>query len=275
MKKGSVTSILAYVTLITGGLIFIFPFIWTLLSSFKSANEAIAVPLVWFPAVWSWANYAELFTLLPFGYFYWNTALLVFFRIVCAILFSTMAAYGFARIPFPGSKFFFALIVLQFMIPPAVFIYPQYRILFHLNALNTVFALVFPGLVSAFGTFLMRQAFLSLPGALEEASVIDGCSRWQIYTLVYLPLLKSFMVALSIFTMIFAWKDLMWPLIVNTDIKKMTLTAGIMYLQTGSDYIANYAVMMAGVAMATIPLVTLYFFFQKSFQTGIAMTGIK
>ena len=147
--------------------------------------------------------------------------------------------------------------------------------LFHLNALNTLFALVFPGLVSAFGTFLMRQAFLSLPSALEESSVMDGCNRWQIYWLVYLPLLKSFIVALSIFTMIFAWKDLMWPLIVNTDIKKMTLTAGIMYLQTGVSYIANYGVMMAGATVVTVPLVLFYFFFQKSFQTGIAITGIK
>ncbi|MEM9424261.1 MAG: carbohydrate ABC transporter permease, partial [Spirochaetota bacterium] len=228
-----------------------------------------------FPQVWQWRNYVELFTLLPFGYFYLNTILLVFFRIICAILFSTMAAYGFARIPFPGSKIFFSLIILQFMIPPAVFIFPQYRMLFHLNALNTIFALVFPGLVSAFGTFLMRQAFLSLPGALEEASIMDGCNRWQAYALVYLPLLKSFMVALSIFTMIFAWKDLMWPLVVNTDIKKMTLTAGIMYLQTGSGHIANYGVMMAGAAVVTLPLVIFYFFFQKSFQTGIAMTGIK
>ena len=275
MKSLRISTLLAYLALLLGSLIFVFPFVWTLLSSFKDINEAIAVPPVWLPRIWKWRNYVELFTLLPFAYFYLNTILLVFFRIVCAVLFSTMAAYAFAKIPFPGSKFFFSLIILQFMIPPAVFIYPQYRILFHLNALNTLFALVFPGLVSAFGTFLMRQAFLSLPSALEEVAVVDGCNRWQIYSLVYLPLLKSFVVALSIFTMIFAWKDLMWPLIVNTDIKKMTLTAGIMYLQTGSDFIANYAIMMAGASLATIPLIIFYFFFQKHFQTGIAMTGMK
>ena len=275
MKVIRLPRVLAYLVLIAGSLVFVFPFVWTVLSSLKDANEAIAIPPVWFPKVWQWQNYAELLTMLPFGHFYLNTILLVFFRIVCAILFSTMAAYGFARIPFPGSKFLFSLVILQFMVPPALFIYPQYRILFHLNALNTIFALVFPGLVSAFGTFLMRQAFLSLPGTLEEASVIDGCSRWQIYSLVYLPLLNSFMAALSIFTMIFAWKDLMWPLIVNTDLEKMTLTAGIMYLQSGVGYIANYGVMMAGVAVVTLPLLVLYFFFQKSFQTGIAMTGIK
>ncbi len=264
-----------YLVLFLGSVVFVFPFLWTVLSSLKDANEAIAIPPVWLPKIWQWRNYVELFTLLPFASFYLNTILLVFFRIVCAVLFSTMAAYGFAKISFPGNKFFFALVIFQFMIPPAVFIYPQYRMLFHLNALNTLFALVFPGLVSAFGTFLMRQAFLSLPSALEESSVIDGCNRWQVYSLVYLPLLKSFIVALSIFTMIFAWKDLMWPLIVNTDIKKMTLTAGIMYLQTGVSYIANYGVMMAGATVVTVPLVLFYFFFQKSFQTGIAMTGIK
>ena len=265
----------AYAALIFGGLIVVFPFVWALLSSFKSANEAIAIPPVWLPEIWRWSNYAELFELLPFGAFYWNTFRLVLLRIVCAVLFSTMAAYAFARIPFFGSRFLFALVILQFMVPPSVFIYPQYRMLYKLDALNTLFALVFPGLVSAFGTFLMRQAFLSLPGSLEEASVIDGCSRGQIYLRVYLPLVKSFITALSIFTMIFAWKDLMWPLIVNTDITKMTLSAGMMYLQTGIEYISNYGVMTAGGITATLPLILLYVIFQKHFQVGIAMTGIK
>ena len=266
---------LAYAVLIIGGAIVVFPFLWTLLSSVKSANEAIAVPPVWLPESAQYRNYAELFRLLPFGAFYWNTFWLVFFRIFFAVLFSTMAAYAFARIRFFGSKFLFALVILQFMVPPTVFIYPQYRMLYNLNALNSLFALIFPGLVSAFGTFLMRQAFLSLPASLEEASVIDGCNRLQIYALVYMPLLKSFIVALSIFTMIFAWKDLMWPLIVNTDIKKMTLSAGMMYLQTGIENIPNYGVLMAGAIVATVPLILLYLLFQKHFQLGIAMTGIK
>ena len=265
----------AYAVLLLGGVVVVFPFFWTLLSSFKSANEAIAVPPIWLPANWRWANYTELFRLFPFGAFYWNTFWLVFFRIFFAVLFSTMAAYGFARISFPGSRFLFALVVLQFMVPPTVFIYPQYRMLYNLNALNSLFALIFPGLVSAFGTFLMRQAFLSLPSSLEEASVIDGCNRCQIYAFVYMPLLQSFIVALSIFTMIFAWKDLMWPLIVNTDIKKMTLSAGMMYLQTGIENIPNYGVVMAGAIVATVPLILLYMLFQKHFQLGIAMTGIK
>ena len=253
-----------------------FPFFWTLLSSLKSANEAIAVPpslaasklalgqlrrAISVVSIWSlllehvFGSYSSAFS-LP----------------CCSARWLHTVLRGF---PFLVAGFLFALVVLQFMVPPTVFIYPQYRMLYNLNALNSLFALIFPGLVSAFGTFLMRQAFLSLPSSLEEASVIDGCNRCQIYAFVYMPLLKSFIVALSIFTMIFAWKDLMWPLIVNTDIKKMTLSAGMMYLQTGIENIPNYGVVMAGAIVATVPLILLYMLFQKHFQLGIAMTGIK
>ncbi len=275
MNSITAKNTLIYVILIVMGAIFIFPFIWMLLTSFKSADAAIAIPPRWLPENWKWQNYPELFSLQPFGYFYANTILLVFFRIICALLFSSMAGYAFARIPFPGSRFLFALVILQFMIPPAVFIYPQYRMLHSLGLLNTIFALVFPGLVSAFGTFLMRQSFLALPSALEEASVMDGCKRWQIYGFVYLPLLKASLIALGIFTMIFAWKDLMWPLVVNDDIRKMTLTAGIMYLQSGIVHIQNYGIMMAGASVTVVPLLILYFIFQRYFESGIAISGIK
>ncbi len=274
MKLISTKNILVYIILIVVGAIFAFPFIWMLLTSLKSADGAIFIPPRWFPEHWQWGNYLKLFAKQPFGYFYANTILLVLFRIVCALIFSTMAGYAFARIPFPGRKFMFALVVIQFMIPGVIFVYPQYKMLLSMGMLNTMFALVFPGLVSAFGTFLMRQGSLVLPASLEDASVMDGCNRWQVYVFVYLPLLKASMLALSIFTMIGAWKDLMWPLVVNDDVKKMTITAGIMFLQS-DVHIQHYGIMMAGASVAVVPLLLFYFLFQRHFHSGIQITGNK
>ena len=138
-----------------------------------------------------------------------------------------MAAYAFARLNFPGKKIFFALVLFQMMIPAQIFIVPQFLLVQKLGLLNTISALVIPGIVSAFGTFLLRQFFMGLPKELEEAAKLDGCNTWQTFYKVMLPLARSGLVALGIFTALFAFKDLMWPLVVNMSVDKMTLSAGL------------------------------------------------
>ena len=138
---------------------------------------------------------------------------------------------------------------------------------------NTIFALVFPGLVSAFGTFFLRQAYMGIPNEIAEAAYLDGCTKWQTFTKVLLPLTKSSIAALAIFTAVFAYADLMWPLICNTDLNMMTLSAGLSTLN--GQYTTNFPVLMAGSLLAMIPMVILYLLFQKQFIEGIAMTGGK
>lgn len=133
--------------------------------------------------------------------------------------------------------------------------------------------MIVPGFVSAFGTFLLRQLFLSLPTELEEAGILDGCNRWQIYWYIMMPLAKSGMVAVGIFTSLFAWKDLLWPLIVNMSINKMPLSSGLASLN--GQYNTNYPELMAGAMIAIIPMIVLFFIFQKQFIQGIATTGSK
>jgi multiple sugar transport system permease protein len=142
-----------------------------------------------------------------------------------------------------------------------------------LGWLNTVKALIAPGIVSAFGTFLLRQFFMSIPNDLEEAAVIDGCNHWRIYWNVMLPLAKSGLVALGIFTALFAWKDLMWPLIVNISMQKMTLASGLASLV--GQYSTDYPVLMAGSVIAIWPMILVFVIFQKQFVQGIALTGTK
>lgn len=159
------------------------------------------------------------------------------------------------------------------MVPGQIFILPQYMIASKLGWLNTVKALILPGIVSTFGTFLLRQFFMGLPKDLEEAAVLDGSSIWTIFWVIMLPLTKPGLVAVGIFTALFAWKDLMWPLIVNMSIEKMTLSSGLVNLM--GQYSVDYPQLMAGSLIATVPMIVLFLIFQKQFVEGIATSGTK
>ncbi len=274
MKEGNKKSnILIHAVLIIGAIIMILPFLWMILTSIKSTGEAIQIPPKIFPTTIKWDNYSEVSRILPFGKFYLNTILMLIGRIIGSVLFSAMAAYASARLNFPGKNLFFGLVLFQMMIPSQIFIVPQFLLVQKLGLLNTVSALVIPGIVSAFGTFLLRQFFMGLPKELEEAAKLDGCNIWQTFYRVMLPLSRSGLIALSIFTALFAFKDLMWPLIVNMSLEKMTLSAGLASLQ--GQFTTNYPQLMAGSLLAIWPMVVIFIMFQKKFIQGIATSGGK
>lgn len=262
-----------HIVLIIGAIAMLTPFIWMLLTSLKTLTEATRIPPVFFPKNLKWSNYSEVTRLLPFGTFYLNTILMIIGRVICAVIFSSMAAYAFARLEFPGKNFFFMIILIQMMVPSQIFIIPQFLLVLKLGWLNTVKALIVPGVVSAFGTFLLRQFFIGIPKELEEAAILDGCNKWQIYTKIMMPLAKSGLVALGIFTSLFAYKDLMWPLIVNMSTNKMPLAAGLASLQ--GQYMTHYEQIMAGSMIAIWPMLIIFIIFQKQFIQGIASTGSK
>ena len=193
--------------------------------------------------------------------------------VAAQLLLCSMAAYAFAKLKFPGRDIIFVTLLAVLMVPSSFFILPQYLIIQKLGLLNTIPALFIPNLFSAFGTFLLRQFFMSLPSDLEDAAALDGCNPFMTYWKIMLPLAKPGLVSLGILTLRFAWNDLMWPLIVNTSQDKMTLTAGLAYMQ--GQYQTNFPEMMAGAMMAIIPLLVLFAIFQKQFIEGIALTGIK
>lgn len=265
--------ILVYTALTAGAVIMIFPFIWMLLTSFKSAGESVQIPPTIFPKEWLVSNYNRALTSLPFTKLYINTVLLIVFRVICAVAFSSAAGFAFAKLDFKGKNLLFTIVLVQMMLPSQIFVIPQYQMLAKVSLTNSMFALVFPGLVSAFGTFFLRQAYMGIPDEVGEAAYLDGCNKWQTFTKVMMPLTKASMAALTIFTAVFAYADLMWPLVVNTDLNKMTLSAGLSTLR--GQFTTNYPVLMAGSVLAMIPMVVLYLAFQKQFIEGIAMTGGK
>lgn len=265
--------ILVYAALGAGAVLMIFPFLWMLLTSFKSAGESVQIPPTILPSEWITDNYSRALTSLPFVKLYINTTLLIVLRVLCAVAFSSAAGFAFAKLEFKGKNLLFGIVLVQMMLPSQIFVIPQYQMLAKLGMTNSIFALVFPGIVSAFGTFFLRQSYMGIPDEVGEAAYLDGCSKWQTFTKVMMPLTKASMAALTIFTAVFAYADLMWPLVVNTDMNKMTLSAGLSTLR--GQFTTNYPVLMAGSVLAMIPMVLLYLAFQKQFIEGIAMTGGK
>ena len=274
MEGKKISRIFMHLFLIIIAIIMILPFVWMVLTSFKSVTESTQMnPFVIFPSQWRIENYIEVIKGNDLLALYINTFLMMIFRVICSVLFSAMAAYAFARLEFPGRNFLFGLVLFQMMIPAQVFIIPQYLMIDQINMRNTIFALVFPGLVSAFGTFLLRQFFMGLPKELEEAAYLDGCNIGQTFFKVMLPLARSGLVALSIFTALFAFKDLMWPLIVNSNTDAATLSSALSKIQ--SAYSVNYPQLMAASVLAIWPMLVVYIIFQKQFIEGIATSGGK
>ena len=273
MKQSFGRKLLIHIVLLLGLGITIFPFFWMVLTSFKTTGEAMQIPPTSFPKKFITVAYSQIVSSLPFARIYLNTILSTVITVLAQLVFCAMAGYAFARIKFPFKNTIFILLLSVLMVPGQIFLIPQYLIIQKMGLLDTIPALFIPNLFSAFGTFLMRQFFLSLPEELEEAAIIDGCSRYQIFWRIMLPLVKPGLVTLSIFTFKFAWNDFMWPLIVNTSPKNMILGPALSTLQ--GQYTSQYPMQMAGAVLAVIPVIAVFFIFQKQFIEGVAQSGIK
>ena len=266
-------TVLTYAALIIGALIMIFPFVWMILTSLKTVPESMQVPPTIFPKEIVTGNFGDAMKSLPFLKLYLNTGLLIFFRVICAVAFSSMAGYAFAMLNFRGKKLLFGIVLVQMSLPSQIFIIPQYQMVAKMGMANTIFALVFPGIVSAFGVFFLRQTYMGIPKEIGEAAYLDGCNQWQTFYKVMFPLTGTSVAALTIFTAVFAYSDLMWPLVVNSDLNMMTLSSGLATLR--GQFSTNFPILMAGSLLAMLPMVILYLIFQRQFIEGIASTGGK
>ena len=273
--RDRLNKVIMYVILTIMAFIMLVPFVWMILTAVKTNQEAISVaPFYIFPQKgWHWENFATVWKSYNFLILYKNTLLMIFFRVVCACLTATMAGYAFGRLHFPGKNLMFSLVLIQMMIPSQIFIIPQYLMVSKLGLLNTTAGLVFPGIVTAFGTYLLKTGYEGLPMDLEEAAGLDGCNIGQKFLKIMMPLTRSSMVSLGIFTALFAFKDLMWPMIVCTNSATTTLSAGMAKMQ--GQYGRDYPSMMASAVLAVIPMIVIYIIFQKQFVEGIATSGGK
>ncbi|MCC9176809.1 carbohydrate ABC transporter permease [Arthrobacter sp. zg-Y750] len=265
--------VVAHLVLGVGALVMAFPFLWQIVMSLSTNAEVQSVTPVFWPAELQWSNYAEVFERLPFLDQLQNSVLITVIRTMAQILFCTLAGYAFARMRFRGRSVLLALVLSILMVPSQVYLLSQYQIVQGLGLLDSVGGLVLPGLFSAFGTYLMRTAFLSMPAELEEAARLDGANPFQIFWRVMLPLARPTISVLAITTVLWSWNELLWPLVVTTFSDRMPLSAGLATLI--GDRTTDYPVVMAASLLAMAPVLLMFILLQRRVIDGLASSGLK
>lgn len=253
------------------GLLVALPFVWQLIMSLSTNSQVTGVPPTFWPGTLQWRNYAEALTKIPFLPQMWVTVQVAVITNIAHVIFCTMTGYAFARMRFPGRKLVFGSVIAVLMVPSQVFILPVYQIIQRLQLINTIGGIVLPGLTSAFGIFLMRQFFLSLPGELEEAARLDGANSFQIFWRIMLPLTTPGISALVVLGVLDSWNDLMWPLIVATGDHHMPISVGLATL-TG-DVSTDYVTMMAASFLAMAPILVLFIVMQRRVIESISFVS--
>lgn len=268
-----VRKVLLYVLLIIIGIIMVVPFLWMISTSLKEQYDTVKIPPVWIPNPPRWQNYVDLFTQQPMLQFMLNTIKIVFFVVLGQLFFSSLAAYSFARIKFKGRTVMFFFYIATLMVPGQVTMIPTYLMFAKVGLVDNHIVLILPTFFSAFGVFLLRQFFMSLPKELEEAAEIDGCNPFTTYYRIMLPLIVPAMLTLGVFTLMNTWNDYMGPLIYLTTPEKYTMTLGIAYFK--GVYTTQWNLVMAGSVLSVIPILVAYLCAQKYFVEGIAFSGVK
>ncbi|MBO0460169.1 MULTISPECIES: carbohydrate ABC transporter permease [Enterococcus] len=254
-------------------LIIAFPFLWLIISSFKYEKDIISFPPRIFADEYTFDNYIKVWTTIPLLDYIKNTVIFAGGTVITSVFFDSLAGYAFARMRFKGKSVLFYFVLLTMMIPFQVFMIPLFIQANFLGMLDTYAGLIIPRMTTAFGIFMMRSFFVTLPDSLEEAARIDGLSEFKIFLKIMLPLSKPTLLSLAIFTLMNSWNDLLYPLILTTSSRMRTLPAGLA-LFTGQN-ISFYGPVMAGTVISMLPLLIIYVFAQKYFVQGTAMSGMK
>jgi multiple sugar transport system permease protein len=270
-KRSVVRVVLVYAALITIAWCFLFPVVWAVSGSLKKEGEISEPRLL--PAHPRWSNYTEVFQLMPFWRMFFNTVLYAGAVTAGQVFFCSLAGYAFARLQFRGRDTLFVLYLGTLMVPLTVTVIPQFIMMRAVGWVDTPWSMIVPGLFgSAFGTYLMRQFFQTLPGDLEEAAILDGCSPWQIYWRILLPHARPAVMVLAVLTWVNVWNDFLWPLLMLQRNSLATLTLGLVRLR--GEYVARWPIIMAASMLIMVPLVIIYAVAQRSFVRGIAVTGL-
>ena len=270
-KRSVFRAVLVYTALLAIAWCWLFPIAWAVSGSLKSGGE-ISEPIL-FPAHPRWSNYTEVFTLMPFWRMFFNTVFYAGCITAGQVFFCSLAGYAFARLRFRGRDTLFVLYLGTLMVPLTVTVIPQFIIMRVLGWVDTPWAMIVPGLFGgAFGTYLMRQFFSTLPTDLEEAATLDGCTPWQIYWRVLLPHARPAVTVLAVLTWVNVWNDFLWPLLMIQRNSLATLTLGLVRMR--GEYVARWPLIMAMSMLIMLPLVIIYAIAQRSFVRGIAVTGL-
>lgn len=273
MRDNNKIKVISHIILGLGALTMILPFLWMLSTSFKSISEVFSFPPTLFGKEFVWENYLKISDRFPFVWFFVNSLKISLFVIVGQLMTSSMAGFAFARLKFPFKDTLFALYLGTLIVPYHVTLVPTFIIMRTFGWIDTHYSLIIPSLVSAFGTFLMRQFFLTIPQDLVDAAKIDGCTPFGVYWRIFLPLSKPAVATLGVFIFMGSWNDFIRPLVFINSIPKMTVPLGLSAMQ--GMYSTDWPVLMAGTVLSVLPVLIAFIYAQEYFIRGVTLSGMK
>lgn len=273
MKTNPGLKIAAHAVLLAGAITMILPFLWSVSTSLKNISEVFVFPPRLFGESIQWENYMRISDRFPFLTYLLNSIKVTVIAVAAQLITSSMAGFVFARLKFKYRELLFGLYLATMMIPAQVTLIPNFIIMRFYNLVDTHWALILPALVSAFGTFLLRQFFLTIPASLEDAAKIDGCTPFGVYWRIFIPLSKPAMATLGVFVFMGMWNDFLSPLVYINSQEMMTLPLGLASMQ--GMYSTDWPVLMAGTVITIIPLIAVFLLAQDFFIKGITLSGLK
>jgi multiple sugar transport system permease protein len=262
-----------YVLLVLGAVVMLLPIFWMVSTSVKSLANVFTLPIEWWPADPNWQNYADAWNQNPFGRYFVNSMIVATATAAINVLLASLAGYALAKYSFFGKQAIFLCILATLMLPIEVLMVPTFVLVKNLNWLDTYQSLVIPAAANAFGVFLMRQTMLHVPDALIDAARIDGAGEVRIFFQIVMPLLWPAVLTLALLEFRESWDSFVWPLIVISQNSMRTVSIGLSLFQ--QENMTNYNQLMAMSTLAMLPMLVLFFFFQRSFIQGITSSGIK
>lgn len=271
----TVKKVILYTVIITIGFVYIFPFIWMVLSSFKLNKDVLAIPIKFFPPVWNFKSYHNAFHYSDYDFprYFFNSVFVTIFAVLLCVFLSVTSGYGFAKYKFKGNNLLFTIVLSTIMIPFQAIIVPLFILVRKLGMQDSYLGLIVPEGLTAFGVFLMRQFFYSIPDEIIESARIDGASEYRIFVKIGLPMAKMPILALIIFHAQWVWNLLIWPLVVISTPEMRTLPQAIALF--AGVYFTPYPEQLAISVVACVPVLLLYLFLSKNFVQGITLTGLK
>lgn len=264
-------ALLAYSLLLLGSVVMFFPFLWMILSSFKELRDIFALTVL--PTNWTWANYREVLLGTAFPRWFLNSLVVAGLTTVSVLFFCSLVGYTLTRLRFPGRNLIFLMILSTLMIPTEMLVIPWFVMSSQFGWVNSYWGLLFPGLIPAFGVFLMRQFFTTLPRDLFDAGRVDGVSEFGLFWRIGLPLVRPGLAALGIFTFIGNWNAFLWPLIIARSPDMRTVPVGMAFFSSEAGTAWN--LIMAASALAIVPVLLVFFIFQRQIIEGVVLTGTK
>lgn len=271
-RKNNVLKTIIFILLLLGAIAMIFPFIWMILASFKSNADAIAIPPNFLSTPFTLEHYKTLFTEMNFGLYFKNTVFVVILSMF-GVLVNSFAGYGFAKFDFPHKEKLFLLFLATMMIPAQVIMISVYMMIFNLNLTNTFLGMVLPGMATGFSIFLFRQFFENIPDEIVEAGRIEGFTEFQIFRKIIVPIAKPVFAIQTILVFIGGWNSFLWPTLISFTQETYTLSVGLNLLQ--GEQTDAIALQMAGAAVMIVPVLIVFFIFQRKIVDGISFTGGK